>query len=293
MSDYLPVNRRFLMSAVATIAAAATASAAISSPSSAQQSKEPSAKSAATLVLVHGSFHGSWCWAKIVPLLEREGYTVITPNLPASGGDPAPVENADLNSYAARIATIIDDVKGPVVLVGHSMGGIVTSQVSEMRPNRLAATVYVNGLLFRTNESLVSFLDEHKGLNVDDLVLKNMKVSADGQIATFPTDKAAEVFYNACSPADADWAKVQLTPQRTKVYADKLQLTPERYGQVKRYYVRGANDHAVSPLYQEAMLKNTACEKVFTLDGDHSPFLSAPAKLAEIILAVAKANVPS
>jgi pimeloyl-ACP methyl ester carboxylesterase len=162
-----------------------------------------------------------------------------------------------------------------------------------MRPARLVAAVYVNGLLFRANESLVSFLDAHKSLNVDDLVLKNMKVSADGQIATFPTDKAAEVFYNACSAAEADWAKVQLTPQRTKVYADKLQLTPERYGQVKRYYVRGANDHAVSPLYQEAMLKNMDCEKVFMLDGDHSPFLSAPAKLAEIILAVAKANVPN
>jgi pimeloyl-ACP methyl ester carboxylesterase len=287
MSDYLPVNRRFLISAAATIAAAATASSAISS---AQQPKDPAAKSVATLVLVHGSFHGSWCWAKIVPLLEKEGYTVITPNLPASGGDPAPIENADLDSYAARIATIIDDVKGPVVLVGHSMGGIVISQVSEMRPKRLAAAVYVNGLLFRANESLVSFLDALKGLNVDDLVLKNMKVSADGQTATFPTDKAAEVFYNTCSPAEADWAKVQLTPQRTKVYADKLQLTPERYGQVKRYYVRGSKDHAVSPLYQEAMLKNTSCEQVFTLDGDHSPFLSNPTKLAEIILTVAKAN---
>jgi pimeloyl-ACP methyl ester carboxylesterase len=186
------------------------------------------------------------------------------------------------------VAGVIDGIAGPVILVGHSMGGIVTSQVSEQRSNRLLAAIYINGLLLRNDESLGSFLDANKALNVDDLVLKNMKVSADGQTATFPPEKAAEVFYNTCAPADADWAKSQLTPQRTKVYGDKLQLTPERYGKVKRFYVKGSKDHAVSPLYQDAMLKNTPCDHVFTLDGDHSPFLSAPDKLAEIILSVSK-----
>lgn len=242
----------------------------------------------ATFVLVHGSFHGNWCWSKLIPLLERAGHQVFAPNLPASGGDPAPIENADLASYATRVAGVIDGIAGPVILVGHSMGGIVTSQVSEQRSDRLAAAIYVNGLLLRNDESLGSFLDANKALNVDDLVLKNMKVSADGQTATFPQEKATEVFYNTCTPADADWAKSQLTPQRTKVYGDKLQLTTERYGKVKRFYVKGMKDNAVSPLYQDAMLKNTPCDQVFTLDGDHSPFLSAPDKLAEIILSVSK-----
>jgi pimeloyl-ACP methyl ester carboxylesterase len=168
------------------------------------------------------------------------------------------------------------------------MGGIVTSQVSEQRSKRLAAAVYINGLLFRNDESLGSFLEANARLNVDDLVLKNMKVSADGLTATFPADKATEVFYNACTPSDAGWAQSKLTPQRTKVYGDKLKLTSERYGKVKRYYVKGSQDHAVSPLYQGAMLKNTSCEQVFTLNGDHSPFLSAPAKLAEILLTIAR-----
>jgi len=285
------ISRRTLFSAAGAAAFAAT-SGTLPTMALAQDAVSSAGKKPATIILVHGSFHGSWCWAKLVPLLEQAGYTVITPNLPASGGDPAPIQNADLASYSTRIASIIDDVAGPVVLVGHSMGGIVTSQVSEMRPKRLAAAVYVNGLLFGTGESLGSFLDAHKHLNVDDLVLKNMKVSADGQTATFPTDKAAEVFYNTCTPADADWAKGQLTPQRTQVYADKLQLTPERYGQVKRFYVRGSNDHAVSPLYQGAMLESTSCQKVFTLDGDHSPFLSAPTKLAAIVLSVANESAP-
>lgn len=280
------LSRRMLLSSAAGLATAVLAASALPAPAFADDKKDNKMK--ATFVLVHGSFHGNWCWSRLIPLLEREGYKVFAPNLPASGGDPAPIENADLASYATRVASVIDGIAGPVILVGHSMGGIVTSQVSEQRSDRLAAAIYINGLLLRNDESLGSFLDANKALNVDDLVLKNMKVSADGQIATFPPEKAAEVFYNTCTPADADWAKSQLTPQRTKVYGDKLQLTPERYGKVKRFYVKGSKDHGVSPLYQDAMLKNTPCDQVFTLDGDHSPFLSAPDKLAEIILSVTK-----
>ena len=280
------LSRRTLLLSATGLATATLAASTLSPPAFAEDNKDNKMK--ATFVLVHGSFHGNWCWSRLIPMLEREGHKVLAPNLPASGGDPAPIENADLASYATRVAGVIDGIAGPVILVGHSMGGIVTSQVSEQRPNRLLAAIYINGLLLRNDESLGSFLDANKALNVDDLVLKNMKVSADGQTATFPPEKAAEVFYNTCTAADADWAKSQLTPQRTKVYGDKLQLTPERYGKVKRFYVKGAKDHAVSPLYQDAMLKNTPCDQVFTLDGDHSPFLSAPDKLAEIILSVSK-----
>ena len=241
-----------------------------------------------TFVLVHGSFHGGWCWDRLIPLLRREGHEVYAPNLPASGTDPTPVENADLSAYSACIAHLVDGIAGPVVLVGHSMGGIVASQVSEQCSEKLTAAIYVNGLLLRNGESLTSFLTANEALDVDDLVLKNMRLSADGETATFPHEKAAEVFYNACTPAEADWAKCQLTLQRTKVYSDTLRLTPQRYGTVKRFYVKGIRDNAVPPIYQDTMLENTSCDEVYTLDGDHSPFLSAPGRLSEILLSIAR-----
>jgi pimeloyl-ACP methyl ester carboxylesterase len=239
-----------------------------------------------TFVLVHGSFHGNWCWNRLIPLLESDGYDVVAPNLPASGRDPAPIVNADLRSYATRVASVIDGIAGPVILVGHSMGGLVTSQVSEHRPDRIGAAIYVNGLLLRNDESLGSFLEANVTLGVDDLVLKNMEVSADRQTATFPPEKAAEVFYNTCAAAEADWATPQLSLQPTRVYQDKLRLTERHYGRVKRFYVQGSKDNAVSPLLQDVMLENTPCQRLFTLDSDHSPFLSAPGELAEILLSV-------
>lgn len=241
----------------------------------------------ARFVLVHGSFHGAWCWERLSPLLEAVGHQVITPNLPGSGEDPAPIENADLASYATRVAGVIDGVAGPVVLVGHSMGGIVAAQVAELRPHRLSALVYVNGLMLRDGESLGSFLEAHAHLDVDDLVLKNMEVSADGSEARFPAGKARDVFYNTCAVEDAAWAAARLGPQRTKIYGEPLRLTPERFGLVPRAYVRGLKDNAVSPAYQDAMLENTPCERVFDLDGDHSPFLSAPHALATVLQQVA------
>jgi pimeloyl-ACP methyl ester carboxylesterase len=240
----------------------------------------------ATFVLLHGSFHGNWCWNRLIPLLESAGHEAVAPNLPASGGDPAPIVNADLRSYATRVAGVVDGIAGPVIMVGHSMGGLVTSQVCEHRPDRIAAAIYVNGLLLRNDESLGSFLAATATLDVDDLVLKNMKVSSDGLTATFPPERAAEVFYNTCSTAEAEWATPQLSPQRTKVYQDKLELTQRHYGRVKRFYVQGSKDNAVSPLLQDVMLENTPCQRLFTLDSDHSPFLSTPGELADILLSV-------
>ncbi len=244
----------------------------------------------AQFVLVHGSFHGAWCWERLTPLLEGRGHNVAAPNLPGSGGDPAPPGNACLETYATCIAATIDGLAGRVVLVGHSMGGIVCSQVAERRAGRLAAVVYINGLLFRPGESLVNFLAAHRHLGVEDLVLKNMRVSADGETATFPREMAPAIFYNSCAPEDAAWATARLRPQPMQVYRDPLALTHAGYGSVRRFYVEGLRDQAVSIVYQRAMTEATPCERVFALDGDHSPFLSAPRALADILQEVAQST---
>ena len=243
----------------------------------------------ACFVLVHGSFHGAWCWSRFVPLLERSGHNVVVPNLPASGGDPESLLNANLSSYTCRIVDAIARQPGPVVLVGHSMGAIVACQVAERVPERVQALVCVCGLLLRSGESLVSFLEDHKHLDVEDRVLENMTVSADGTIATFPRAAAPEVFYNRCSMQDAQWAADQLRPQATAVYGERLHLTEARFGRVRRYYVEGTADNAVSIRYQRVMVERTPCEQVFSLDSDHSPFLSRPADLAAILESVAAA----
>ena len=226
------------------------------------------------LILVHGSFHGPWCWSPILRALEGRGYALATPDLHAGVG---------LDGYARIVAAAIDAASGPVIVIGHSMGGIVTSAVSEIRSERILGAIYIAGLLLRGGETLLSFLDAHAALGVEDLVLQHMTLDATGEVATFPAAQAQAVFYNRCSDADAAWAAAQLRPQPVSVYAEPLTLTDARHGRVPRFYLGALDDHAVSPAYQRAMTERTPCEDVVWLDSDHSPFLSQPAALIDAL----------
>jgi len=76
-----------------------------------------------TFVLIHGGCHGAWCWYKVVPALEKQGHTVIAPDLPSHGRDKTPVSAVTLQAYVDAVCSLIDVRREPVVLVGHSMGG--------------------------------------------------------------------------------------------------------------------------------------------------------------------------
>jgi pimeloyl-ACP methyl ester carboxylesterase len=246
----------------------------------------------ATFLLVHGSFHGAWCWEKLVPLLQAAGHRVVAPDLPGSGADTSPLSEATLDRYVAAICAVVDEQFEPPILVAHSMGSIVCAQVAERRPKSLAAVVYVCGLLLRSGETLMSFLGEFAHLGVRDLVIENMVTREGGAVSDFPASAAPAVFYNRCSPADAQWAAQQLRPQANAVYGSAPALTAEGFGRVRRFYVFGLDDLAVPITFQRLMVERTPCERTFELDTDHSPFLSAPDQLAGVLVTIAAGVTP-
>ena len=84
-----------------------------------------------TYVLVHVSWGGAWCWDRVAPLLEQAGHHVVAFDLPAHGEDTTPVEQVTLASYTDRVVAVLDAQSEPVILVGHSHGGVVITQVAE------------------------------------------------------------------------------------------------------------------------------------------------------------------
>ena len=84
-----------------------------------------------TFVLVHGAFHGAWCWYKVIAGLEAAGHRAIAPDLPGHGLDRTPMETCTLDRYVSTVVAAIEAAEEPVVLVGHSLGGVTVSQGAE------------------------------------------------------------------------------------------------------------------------------------------------------------------
>jgi pimeloyl-ACP methyl ester carboxylesterase len=235
-----------------------------------------------TFVLVHGAWHGGWCWSKVAPLLKEEGHTVLTPDLPGHGEDRTPVGEITLKKYVESVVEQLDLQPEPVILVGHSMGGLVVSEVAEQRPAKIESLVYVCAFLLRDGETLGGVAERDEKA----LVMPNLVVSDDHVSATLKENIIRPTFYTNCSSEDAAWAQSRLVPQALGPFMTPLKLTESGFGRVPRYYVECARDRAISIGIQKEMHAASPCRSVRTLDTDHSPFLSTPRELASILLSV-------
>lgn len=235
-----------------------------------------------TYVLVHGAWHGSWCWDKVVPLLEKEGHTVVTPDLPGHGADTTPIDQVTLQAYADRVCSVLDAQSEPVILVGHSMGGVVITQAAEYRPEKIDTLVYLTAFLLRNGEVLLQVAED----DAEALVLRNLIMAQDQSYATVKTAAAKDMFYGDCGDEDVAKAISLLCPQAAAPLATAVKTSEENYGGVRRLYISCLQDRAITPACQEQMYIALPCEQVITMDTSHSPFFSAPEELARHLLAV-------
>ncbi len=236
-----------------------------------------------TYVLVHGAYHGGWCYAKIVPLLEAAGHTAIAVDLPGHGGNPLPREQITLDAYVDHVCQIIDAQDEPVILVGHSLGGITISQVAEERPERVKSLVFLTAMMPQDGESRADV-----SARVDDnpMVAEARVPTDDGLASTIREDLIKPLFYGDCSDEDIATAKANLVPQALSIMQTKVRLTEARYGSVPRVFIECLQDGAIPIAMQRQMVETIPCGKVLTLDTSHSPFFSAPDALTDRLLSL-------
>ena len=236
----------------------------------------------ADFLLVHGAWHASWCWEKIVPLLEKRGHSVRTLDLPSFGDDPTPKSAVTLATCAQKIVDALARPPGKTILVGHSMGGIMISEAGELAPDRIARLVYVCAFLPKNGESLATYASQ----DAASLIPASIEPKADGTGIIKP-DKARAVFYGECSDADAATATARLEATPNSLPVAPVSLTNEAFGRIEKHFIRCNKDRATSPVIQDKMCANWPLASVSALDTDHSPFLSAPEALADILLRLA------
>lgn len=220
----------------------------------------------ATIVLVHGAWHGSWCWQRVTPLLEKQGIAVRTVDLPSVGAGPG--AGTDLSADAAVVEALIEGITGPVVLCGHSYGGMVVSRVAAERVTRL---IYLCAFMPLEGESLVSIGGGRHAPWIRTL---------DGGLTLPDPAQTQAVFYSDCDAQTVEWARSQIKPQSGAPFVEPVPRPAWR--NIPSTYVVCANDMALPAEVQRNVFAPRATETI-ELQASHSPFLSQPAALADLL----------
>ncbi len=239
----------------------------------------------ASFILIHGSWHGGWCFDAVKALLEAQGHEVIAPDLPGMGGDEAALHAVTLPGWADFAAGLCRQAKQrPVVLAGHSRGGLVVSQAAETAPDAIDALVYICALMLPDGMSRADF----KALEVDNPAFDGLISPVHGGAGTIADPlRGASVFAQLSPPDMVASAMSRLVAEPHRPRSTALHLTAERFGKLPRTYIECSRDNAIPLSSQRIMQELVPGTTRVTLDTDHSPFLSRPGELAEVLIAAA------
>ncbi len=230
----------------------------------------------ARFVLVHGAAHGGWCWEKLATLLAARGHVVDAPDLPGAGADPTPAAEVTLEHCVTRVYSRVTAGAGPVVLVGHSMGGVTVTGVAEICPERIICAVHVTAFMLRDGERVRDItLLEHS-----PSVLDAIEFEPGGEVYRYRPEAARALFYGDCTAAAAAQALARLRPVPRVIAQTPIHWSAARAGRVPRVYVQCRADRAIPLALQQHMCARLPPARVLEIDCGHSPFLAAPGELA-------------
>jgi pimeloyl-ACP methyl ester carboxylesterase len=238
----------------------------------------------ATFVMIHGAWHGGWSFEPLRARLEGAGHGMVAPDLPGMGGDDEALAKVTLDQWAAFAVDTCRAQPGPVLLCGHSRGGIVLSQAAERDPGAMACLVYICAMLIPSGISRVEF---QEGQVPNEPFRAIIGPTPGGQGTVIDAANAGPVFAQLSPPALVAAQLSRLAAEPNGPRATPLHLTAARFGSVPRHYLECLHDRTIPIEDQRRMQRLTPCASVTSLDADHSPFLSAPDALSDALLALA------
>ncbi|GAB2516678.1 alpha/beta fold hydrolase [Spirosoma aerophilum] len=241
-----------------------------------------------TYVLVHGGWQGAWCWRKVVPLLEAKGNRVVAMDLPGHGDDKTSPAKVTLEEYTNKVVQLAKAQTGPVILVGHSMAGVIIAQAAEvLGKEKVAKLVFLDAFMPKNGESVFALAAKAEELNKaagrpapGPTLSQCLLLVDDKQTSRVDPDRVAQLFYHDCSADDVAFAKAHIGPQPMGCLGTPVQVTDARYGAISKVYILCSQ---AKDLDKRSIANNVPIEKMYTLASSHSPFFSMPEKLVAIL----------
>lgn len=228
-----------------------------------------------TFALVHGAWHGSWCWEALALELRAAGHLVVTVDLPSDQ------PSASFVDYAAVVVGALATHAEDVVLVGHSMAGQTIPLVAEQRPVR--RLVYLCALLPSPGRSLREQIHDEPDMFVPGYRQGVQVVDDRGTTRWTDLERARYTMYADCEEEVTGEAVARLRPQATTPYSDVY--APQSLPDTPATYVLCSEDRLVNPEWSRRRAALHGIPLV-ELPGSHSPFLSRPAELSAALTAV-------
>jgi pimeloyl-ACP methyl ester carboxylesterase len=218
--------------------------------------------------------------------LEAAGHHVIAPDLPGMGGDAAALAAVTLDGWAAFVADLCRTApQRPVVLCGHSRGGLVISQAAELAPDAIDRLVYICAMMLPDGMSRAQFKTLEGPNPAFDALITPV---ADGHGTRITGADPAAVFAQLSPPDLVAAAMERLVDEPHGPRSTPLRLSAERFGSIARTYIECTEDRTIPLESQRRMQALVPGAHIETLWADHSPFLSRPEGLAVLLMAAAE-----
>ncbi|MBL6657501.1 MAG: alpha/beta hydrolase [Flavobacteriales bacterium] len=232
-----------------------------------------------TYVLVHSAWLGAWQWEGVANVLRAEGHNVITPDLPGHGNDKTSPAEITMENYVKTVTDILDAQEEPVILLGHSFNGITVSRAAELRPEKVKSLVYLTAFLLPNGGSFFGAVQGVEGSKA----VENFRLSDDKTYAYVVEEEIQNAFAHDIPVEAFNGAKPYIVPEPSAPLMYELEITDENFGSIPKYYIECTEDRAIPIEIQRAMYQDKV-EGVFTINSSHTPNISQPEKVAEILL---------
>jgi pimeloyl-ACP methyl ester carboxylesterase len=230
-----------------------------------------------TFVLVHGTWHGGWCWRRVADALERKGHRVCAESLTGVG------DRSHLLTRGVNLTTHVNDVVNlvkwedlkDIVLVGHSSAGFVITQAAEEIGPSVASIVYLDAFVPQPGDNLISLANPGPRKALEDAVAR-------GDLAAKPVPAAAF----KVNEKDRAWVDAKCTPHPLAAVVEKIAAAGAREQIARKTYIRSGFD---SPVFDQTLARLQAAPgwKTYQVSSGHDVMVDMPDRLVEILLEVA------
>lgn len=234
-------------------------------------------------LLIHGSWHGAWCWHKVAPRLEAMGHKVTVPDLLGRIRNPAKPLFVSLKAMLNDIERLLSSDKKTIIVV-HSRYGILASQIAEKHPDKVEQIIYIASFMIPTGKRVA----EYFRLDKQSLLGPFIEISKSGMWDYLRPEIYREALYHDCREEDNALGTMLLGREPLRPALAKLKLTDDSFGRVKKSYIRLTEDRAVSPYLQDHLLGLTQVDRVESLKASHSAYFSKPDALTETIVKLSR-----